>query len=106
MSTKSMKSDQANSAGQKKDDIGEIVSILSKYDADRIYLFGSYATGEIREDSDIDLAVEGMAEDVFFKAFGEILLQINRDVDLIDLSDAKRTLRSRIEREGRVIHEK
>lgn len=106
MSRNIINSEQANSAGLKEEDISEIVSILCKYGADKIYLFGSHATGEAREGSDIDLAVDGMEGEVFFKAFGEILLRISRDMDLIDLSDAKRTLQNRIKREGRVIYEK
>lgn len=106
MSTKRINDDQAVSAALTKEEIGEIVSVLSQYGAEKIYLFGSYATGEVREGSDIDLAVDGMEGEVFFKAFGEILLRMSKDVDLIDLSDAKRTLQNRIEREGRVIYEK
>jgi len=106
MSRKMINGEQANLLGLKKEDIREIVSVLSKYGANKIYLFGSHATGEAREGSDIDLAVDGIKGEVFFKAFGEILLRISSDVDLIDLSDAKRTLQNRIEREGRVIYEK
>jgi hypothetical protein len=34
-----------------------IVSILKKYDAERIAIFGSYARGEAGEESDIDILV-------------------------------------------------
>jgi predicted nucleotidyltransferase len=106
MSIKRINNDQAVSGAVTKEEIREIVSILSQYGAEKIYLFGSYATGEAREGSDIDIAVDGMEAGVFFKAFGEILLRMSKDVDLIDLTEAKPTLQNRIEREGRIIYEK
>ena len=106
MSIKRINSDQVVSGAVTKEEIREIVSVLCQYGAEKIYLFGSCATGEAREGSDIDIAVDGMEAEVFFKAFGEILLRMGKDVDLIDLSEAKRTIRNRIEKEGRVIYEK
>lgn len=106
MFIKRINNDQAVSGAVTKEEIREIVSILSQYGAEKIYLFGSYATGEAREGSDIDIAVDGMETGVFFKAFGEILLRMSKDVDLIDLTEAKPTLQNRIEREGRIIYEK
>ncbi len=53
-----------------------------------IYLYGSYARGEEREDSDIDLGVYADSRltpyDLFVLA-GEISLYVNRDVQIVDL---------------------
>ena len=35
-----------------------IIPIVSRYDIDRVYLFGSYARGNAKERSDIDLRVD------------------------------------------------
>lgn len=41
------------------DEIKEIVAALAaKYGAGRIYLFGSYARGDVGKDSDIDLRID------------------------------------------------
>ena len=107
MYTKSTDFDAVKSSGLKRKELEGIISTLAgKYGAERIYLFGSLATGNWRMESDIDLAVEGVAKEVFFQAFGEILFRTARDVDLIDLSEAKDPLQRRIKREGRLIYER
>jgi predicted nucleotidyltransferase len=69
--------------------------------AKRVILFGSLATGNFRKDSDIDLAVEGLSVNGYFKALG-ILEEILEDVnfDLIDTKETIPTVMKRIEREG------
>ena len=52
-----------------------------------MYLFGSAATGKMREDSDIDMAVSGLPPEVFFKAMGEAHSILGRQLDLIDLDE-------------------
>ncbi|HOI24280.1 MAG TPA: nucleotidyltransferase domain-containing protein [Caldisericia bacterium] len=41
-----------------KSKLNYIVSILRRYGATKIYLFGSYARGDQRKDSDLDVLVE------------------------------------------------
>jgi len=35
-----------------------IIPVVSRYDVDRVYLFGSYARGEADEKSDIDIRID------------------------------------------------
>lgn len=67
----------------------------------RVILFGSLVTGKFRKDSDIDIAVEGLSVDAYFKALG-ILEETLDDVtfDLIDLKEALPSVKKRIQREG------
>ena len=58
---------------------------LRRYGAREVYLFGSAATGTLRPDSDVDMAVEGLPPAVFFRAVGELMHILDRPVDLIDL---------------------
>jgi len=52
-----------------------ILPILQKYNIKRAGLFGSYARGEMREDSDIDILVE-IADDISLLDFVGIKLEI------------------------------
>ena len=61
--------------------------ILKQYGAQKVYLFGSTAKDTIHEDSDIDMAVEGLPPEVFFKAMGEVHSILGRPVDLIDMDE-------------------
>ena len=60
---------------------------LKKHGAREVYLFGSAATGTTHEGSDIDIAVEGLPPEVFFKAMGQVNSILGRPLDLIDLDE-------------------
>jgi predicted nucleotidyltransferase len=74
---------------------------LEELGARRVILFGSLATGTFRKDSDVDIAVEGLSVDAYFKALG-ILEEILEDVtfDLVDIQEALPSVLRKIDREG------
>ena len=63
-----------------------IVSIATQYNVKRVFLFGSNALPLSKEGNDIDLAVQGIRDEDFFKFYGELLFSLKKPVDLIDLS--------------------
>lgn len=90
-----------------RDDIVSFISIHKsefeqKFGVKRIGLFGSYARGDVREGSDIDIVIELKKPDLFFligvkQAFEEAL---EKKVDVVRLRDKmNRFLRQRIERD-------
>jgi predicted nucleotidyltransferase len=62
-----------------------ITHCAEKYKVSSIYLFGS-SLDEGSEPNDIDLAVEGIRPKVFFKFYGELMRNLSKPVDLVDLS--------------------
>lgn len=62
-----------------------IQEISKKYHANRVLLFGS-SLGSQKESRDIDIAVEGIPPEFFFKYYGELMLKLSKSVDVIDLS--------------------
>lgn len=75
----------------------------TKYQISKMALFGSYARGENRDDSDIDIAIETKLSDYFILYdFKESLENIfHTKVDVIRLRDKMNpSLRSRILRDG------
>ncbi len=69
--------------------------------AETIRLFGSLARGTFGAGSDIDLAVEGIAERDLFRAQGRLLgLSTSFAIDLVDVRTARPALRRSIESEG------
>jgi predicted nucleotidyltransferase len=55
--------------------------------AREVYLFGSAATGTVGEGSDIDLAVSGLAPELFIRAMGRAGDILRRRLDLVDLDE-------------------
>jgi len=56
-----------------------------KYNVQTVYLFGSALTSP-NEAADIDLAVRGIAPELFFRFYGELLRYLPKPIDLVDLS--------------------
>ncbi len=74
-----------------------------------VYLFGSAATGKMRQSSDIDIAVMSMCGiDGFKKAEMETELSnlLHRDVDLVVFHQAEVLLQHQILKYGRLLYEK
>jgi predicted nucleotidyltransferase len=74
--------------------------ILIGYGAHRVFLFGSLATGRFGEQSDLDLAVEGLPALSYFAALADLMALFEAPVDLIRLEEAPETLLERIRLEG------
>ena len=79
-----------------------ILPILQKYNIKRAGLFGSYARGEMREDSDIDILVE-VADDISLLDFVGIKLEIEdilgKKIDLVEYDTIKPLIRERVIKE-------
>lgn len=63
-------------------DIQKAVEILKDEGCTEVYLFGSLAEGEVREGSDIDLAIRGCPKGNFFHTLGKLMLELDHSVDL------------------------
>jgi len=69
----------------KKKEIILVVKILKHYGAKQIFVFGSYAKDKEKIGSDLDIAVSGLPPEKFFKALAELMLNLKKEVHLVDL---------------------
>ena len=78
------------------------ILLRTRYGAKRVILFGSLAhEAWYSADSDVDLAVEGLPRDLYWRAWRTVEEVIgDRSVDLIEVESAGESLRSAIERSG------
>jgi len=76
--------------------------LRTRYGAKRVILFGSLAhEAWYVADSDVDLAVEGLAGDTVWRAWRAVEEIVgDRPVDLVEMETASESLRSAIERTG------
>ena len=80
-----------------------ITRLAEQYPITRLLLFGS-STDPTREGRDIDLAVEGLPPQDFFRFYGDLLFSVSKPVDLIDLSQNSKLTRQ-IRQEGLPLYE-
>jgi len=73
-----------------RSDIEKAIHILTAEGCNEIYLFGSLANGKSSPKSDIDLAVKGLRDSVFFEVLGKLLVALDHPVDLLSLEDENR----------------
>lgn len=75
--------------------------LVQRFGADKVVLFGSLARGDFSRWSDIDLAVWGVAPEVFFRAVAFACgVSTKWKVDLVDGQDCHDDLKESILREG------
>jgi predicted nucleotidyltransferase len=80
--------------------------LADEYGVERVYLFGSFAWGkEVRPDSDIDLAVEGLPPRQFFKAYGRLEKATRYAFDIVPLEKATARLRKQILEMGILVYD-
>ena len=87
-------------------DVASAVKTLQRFGAERVILYGSLARGDAREDSDLDICVEGLPDENYFSALGECLLHSKNSIKMIDLHSSYGLLRNRILQEGLVLYER
>jgi len=62
-----------------------ILEISKKYNLSRVFLFGSSLSDQVNA-KDIDIAIDGIADEFFFTFYGELMFALSKPVDIVDLS--------------------
>ena len=63
------------------------IRLLKNAGAKKIYLFGSLVRGEITNSTDIDIGIQGLAPDIFFRVFDQLSEAIGAPLDLVDFDE-------------------
>lgn len=84
---------------------GRLAHILvKKFGAQAVVLYGSLAQGRYFDEiSDIDLAVKGMGDN-YFRAYGYCIRLSKFNVDVRVYDDMPRSMKLRIDKEGRLLY--
>src|SRR5215471_2121181 len=86
-------------------DIDTIKSILLRYGAWKIIVYGSVARGDYQADSDIDICCEGIPPEHYFRALAECLMATQRRVSVLDFASLQGYFKERILSEGKILYE-
>lgn len=78
-------------------DLQVAIDLLKENGANEIYLFGSLIRFSEPEVRDIDIAVRGIAPSLFFRVYGQLMMKLDHDFDLVDLDSDGRFVRRLVE---------
>ena len=80
--------------------------LSDKFQAEKVVLFGSIAKNKMTKNSDIDIAVWNIPNNLFYKAAAFATGYSNKwNVDLVDFNDCKESLKKAILAEGIILSE-
>jgi len=92
-------------AAEARNALSDAIAILKKYGVTRVILFGSLCRdGRFHRGSDIDLAVEGIPPQKFFRAGADLMMALDWPVDLKPLEEVDEFFREIILKEGEVVY--
>jgi predicted nucleotidyltransferase len=94
---------QATFSPTPQKDLQQAVQILKDAGCSAVYLFGSRATGESHAQSDIDLAIRGCPEGVFFRLVAQLYMELDTRVDLVDLDNQEDPFVRRLVASGELV---
>lgn len=87
-----------------------IIDILNQeVEPEFIYLFGSYATGEAKPESDIDIAIYLNKQITPYELFlisNKLALRLKKDIDLINLNETSTVFAAQIVSKGLILYTK
>ena len=96
---------RANRAQTIRRRLADAVRVLSdEHCVESVWVFGSLVGGELYERSDVDIAVEGLDPEQYWRALDRIIAILGVPVDLVPLEEASDSLRARIFAEGERLH--
>ncbi len=81
------------------------IQIFTKeFEVQKIYLFGSLIKGNFGNQSDIDIAVEGLSPRLYLKALDFLFDYFKREINLIPLETCNNSLKEVIYSDGQLVY--
>jgi predicted nucleotidyltransferase len=78
--------------------------LINKFHAKKVMIFGSISRNEMTKDSDIDIAVWGIPDEIFYKAAAFATgYSSNWNVDIVDFNDCGKSMQTTILNEGAIL---
>jgi len=83
-------------------DIKKANIFLKNEGCESVFLFGSLVTGNIHENSDIDIGIKGLPPEKFFKVYSKLYMNLDNEFHLVDF-DYDNDFFSLLNKQGEVI---
>jgi predicted nucleotidyltransferase len=83
-----------------KIDVEKAIKILKEEGCNEIYIFGSIVRGDHNDNSDIDIAVNGLNPTQYFRILGKLMLELSVNIDLLDLDEENNRMANLLKEKG------
>ncbi|MCL2094106.1 MAG: nucleotidyltransferase domain-containing protein [Treponema sp.] len=67
-----------------RDDIEAATNLLKKEGCGAVFLFGSLVTGNINQNSDIDIGIKGVPHGKYFSLYSRLYFDFDNKIDLVN----------------------
>ena len=94
--------DMINIPEKYREDIKKAHFFLKNEGCKSVFLFGSLVTGNIHDNSDIDIGIKGLPPEKFFKVYSKLYMNLNSEFHLVDF-DYENDLYSLLNKHGEVV---
>jgi predicted nucleotidyltransferase len=85
-----------------QEDIKKANNFLKNEGCRSVFLFGSLVTGNIHDNSDIDIGIKGLPPEKFFKVYSKLYMNLSNDFHLVDF-DYENDFFSLLNKQGEVV---
>ena len=68
-------------------DVESVINLLKNEGCEAIFLFGSLVTGNIRDNSDIDIGIKGLPKGKFLEVYSRLYFDMENNIDFDTNSD-------------------
>ncbi|MDR0474494.1 MAG: nucleotidyltransferase domain-containing protein [Treponema sp.] len=68
-------------------DIETAAQFLKNEGCQSVFLFGSMVTGNIHQNSDIDIGIKGLPPEKFFRVYAQLDNNMSNEIDLVDFDE-------------------
>ena len=94
--------DMINIPEKYREDIKKAHFFLKNEGCKSVFLFGSLVTGNIHDNSDIDIGIKGLPPEKFFKVYSKLYMNLNNEFHLVDF-DYENDFYSLLSKHGEVV---
>ena len=67
-----------------QEDIKKAINLLKNEGCNSVFLFGSMVTGNIHDESDIDIGIKGLSPQKFFSVYAYLDKEVKNKIDFVD----------------------
>lgn len=88
-----------------KQELNKAIELAKKYNVGKLYLFGSALHKKPKDANDYDFAIDDFPSLNFFSFYGELMMEMPKNVDVVDLTGEQTLFKKIVREEAKLIYD-